>query len=156
MQQHVRHVPDEAGESLWVVGDTYTFKATADDTGGSLAFFDATVPPESGPPPHVHRDEDEFYYVLDGELEVLDRDRTFNARAGSFVFVPRGTLHSFRNRSAKPARLVVGITPAGFERFFFAVGQQAVPGGQAPPLGPGEMARALELAPRFGLEIAVS
>jgi mannose-6-phosphate isomerase-like protein (cupin superfamily) len=149
-------VPDEAGESLWVVGDTYTFKATADDTGGSLAFFDATVLPESGPPPHVHRDEDEFYYVLDGELEVLDRDRTFTARAGSFVFVPRGTLHNFRNRSAKPARLVVGITPAGFERFFFAVGQQAVPGAQAPPLGPEEMARTLELAPRFGLEIAVS
>ena len=156
MQQHVRHVPDEAGESLWVVGDTYTFKATADDTGGSLAFFDATVPPGSGPPPHVHRDEDEFYYVLDGELEVLDRDRTFTARAGSFVFVPRGTRHSFRNRSAKPARLVVGITPAGFERFLFAVGQPAVPGGQAPPLGPEEMARTLELAPRFGLEIAVS
>ena len=147
MQQHVRHVPDEAGESLWVVGDTYTIQATADDTGGSLAFFDATVPPESGPPPHVH---------LDGELEVLDRDRTFTARAGSFVFVPRGTLHSFRNRSAKPARLVVGITPAGFERFFFAVGQPAVPGGQAPPPGPEEMARTLELAPRFGLEIAVS
>ena len=59
MQQHVRHVPDEAGESLWVVGDTYTFKATADDTGGSLAFFDAAVPPGSGPPPHAHRDEDD-------------------------------------------------------------------------------------------------
>ena len=156
MQQHVRHVPDEAGESLWVAGDTYTFKATADDTGGSLAFFDAAVPPGSGPPPHAHRDEDEFYYVLDGELEVLDRDRTFTARAGCLSLSPGERCTPFCNRSAKPARLVVGITPAGFERFFFAVGQQPVPGGQPPPPGPDEMARALELAPRFGLEIAVS
>jgi mannose-6-phosphate isomerase-like protein (cupin superfamily) len=154
MDQRVRHIPDAAGESLWVVGDTYTFKATGEDTGSSLAFFDASVPPGSGPPPHVHRNEDEFYYVLDGELEVLDGDRTFTARTGSFVFVPRGTLHNFRNQTARPARLVIGLTPAGFEKFFFAVGQPAVPGGQAPPLGPEEMARTLELAPRFGLEIA--
>ncbi len=49
--------------------------------------------------------------------------------------------------------MVVGVTPAGLEQFFFAVGQHARPGGTAPRLGPEEMARTLEFAPRFGTEI---
>jgi mannose-6-phosphate isomerase-like protein (cupin superfamily) len=155
MHGRLRHVPASEGEQWWVVGDTYTFKATGADTGGRLAFFEATVPPNAGPPPHVHRGEDEFYYVLAGELDIFEDEERITAAPGSFVFVPRGTLHYFRNRSTSPARMTVGITPAGFEEFFFAVGQRASPDGVAPPLGPDEMARTLELAPQFGMEIHV-
>jgi quercetin dioxygenase-like cupin family protein len=153
MSQHIRHVPAGRGDQLWVVGDTYTFKAKATDTDGQLAFFEASVPPGAGPPPHIHRAEDEFYYLLDGELEVLDNGQRFTASTGAFLFVPRGALHCFRNRTDRATRLLVGVTPAGFEEFFFAVGLSATPGGTAPPLGPEEMARTMELAPRFGLDI---
>jgi quercetin dioxygenase-like cupin family protein len=153
MNQHVRHVPAGLGDQLWVVGDTYTFKARAADTGGQLAFFEASVPPGAGPPPHIHRAEDEFYYLLDGELEFLSNEERLTASAGAFLFVPRGALHCFRNPSDQAARMLVGVTPAGFEEFFFAVGLPATPGGTAPALGPEEMARTMQLAPRFGLEI---
>jgi mannose-6-phosphate isomerase-like protein (cupin superfamily) len=149
------HVPASEGEQWWVVGDTYTVKATAADTGGRLAFFEATVPPNAGPPPHVHRREDEFYYVLAGELDVFEDEECLTATPGSFIFVPRGTVHYFRNRTTNPVRMTVGITPAGFEEFFFAVGQRASTEGSAPALGPEEMARTLELAPRFGMEVRV-
>jgi mannose-6-phosphate isomerase-like protein (cupin superfamily) len=153
MADGLRHVEPGLGEAWWVVGDTYTFKVTGDDTGGALAFFEASVPPQGGPPPHIHGREDEFYYLLNGALQVRDGDRLFTAEPGSFVFVPRGRLHCFRNDSHVPARMLIGITPAGFEKFFFAVGQRAVPGQEAPPLGPEEMARSLDLAPRFGMEV---
>lgn len=153
MERCTHHVPAGAGDQLWVVGDTYTFKATSADTDGRLAFFEASVPPGAGPPPHIHRAEDEFYYMLDGELEFLDTDRHFAASAGGFVFVSRGTLHCFRNRTGQTARMVVGVTPAGLEQFFFSIGLRARPGETAPPLGPEEMARTLDLAPAFGLDI---
>jgi mannose-6-phosphate isomerase-like protein (cupin superfamily) len=149
----VRHVAPGEGEQWWVVGDTYTFKATGRDTGGALALIEAQVPVDAGPPPHVHGKEDEFFYILDGELEILNGDRMIVAGPGSFVFIPRGTEHAFRNRGSGPARMLFGFTPAGFEEFFTEVGVRAVAGQAAPPLGPEEMARMLDLAPRFGLEL---
>lgn len=150
---HVVHVPAGDGEKVWVVGDTYTLKARAGMTGGVVALVEASIPAGSGPPPHVHQNEDEAYYVLEGELEVLDGEETFVARPGSFVFVPRGTVHRFRNVGFGHAHMLVLITPAGFEEFFRAVGEPARAGEQAPPLGPEELARTMELAPRFGLDL---
>ena len=155
MVNGIRHVPAGNGKKWWVVGDTYTFKATAADTDGQLAFFEASVPPAAGPPPHIHTGEDEFYFVLEGEVTVFGAGEEFQTGPGSFVFVPRGTLHSFRNQSQELVRMVVGLTPAGFEEFFFQVGQPAVAGADAPPLGPDEMARTLSLAPHFGMEVHV-
>jgi mannose-6-phosphate isomerase-like protein (cupin superfamily) len=151
----VSHVPDGEGESLWVVGDTYTLKATGDTTGGALSLVEASIPAGSGPPPHIHANEDEAYYVLDGELEVLDGDRTFKAGPGSFVFIPRGTLHRFRNTGHGHARMLVIFVPSGFEQFFKAVGEPARPAEQAPPLDADEIARTIELAPRFGMQLAL-
>ena len=149
----VVHVPAGEGEKLWIVGDTYTLKATRETTGGVLGLIEASVPAGGGPPPHVHADEDEAYYLLEGELEVLDGERTFLAAPGSFVFIPRGTLHRFRNVGFGHARLLVLFTPAGFEEFFVAVGRPARPGEPAPPLDQDEIVRTGELAPRFGMDV---
>ena len=149
----VRHVPAGEGEALWVAGDTYSFKAVGADTGGGFAFWEATIPPQAGPPPHIHRGEDEAYFLLEGGLEFLDGDRTFTAGPGSFVYIPRGTLHRFKNVGAAPSRMLLFVTPAGFERFFSAVGQPARAGEAAPPLGPEEIERSIEAAPKYGLEV---
>ena len=149
----VIHVPAGEGEKLWVVGDTYTLKATHETTGGVLGLIEASVPAGGGPPPHVHDREDEAYYLLEGELEVQDGDRTFLAGPGSFVFISRGTLHRFRNVGFGHARMLVLFTPAGFEEFFAAVGRPARPGEPAPPLDDDEIARTCELAPRFGMDV---
>lgn len=151
--RRVVHVSPGEGESLWVVGDTYTFKGVSKNTGGAFLLFEASIPPQAGPPPHIHHQEDEAYYVIEGDIEVLDQDRTFVAGAGSFVFLPRGTLHRFKNVGTQTARMLIMATPAGLEEFFEEVGQPAREGEIAPPLGPEEIKRILAAAPKYGLEI---
>ena len=141
------------GPSVWVVGDTYTFKATGESTGGVLALMEVSIPPGSGPPPHVHTHEDEAFYVLAGVLELSAGEETFAARAGDFVFLPRGTPHCFSNPGVDAARALILAAPAGIDRFFYEVGSPARPGKQAPPLGPGEIDRIIKSAPRYGMRI---
>jgi mannose-6-phosphate isomerase-like protein (cupin superfamily) len=150
----VRHVPAGEGQSIWIVGDTYTFKAVGEDTNGAYTFLEVNVSPQAGAPPHIHHREDEFYYVLEGELEILDGERTFIASAGSYVHIPRGTLHCFKNVGEVLAKMLAFFTPAGMEGFFLEVGIPAQEGGTAPPpLGPEEIERALAAAPKYGMEL---
>src|SRR5919199_6496367 len=142
-QAAARHLRAGEGRSIWIVGDTYTFKAVGANTNGALMLFEGTVSPQLGPPPHIHHREDEFFYVLEGEFEILDGDRTFMASAGSFVHIPKGTLHRFKNVGATPAKMLVLFTPAGMENFFFEAGLPAPGGGSPPPLGPEEIGRTL-------------
>ena len=148
----VRHIPAGEGQSIWIVGDTHTLKAVGEDTKGAYMLFEASVSPQLGAPPHIHHREDEFYYVLEGELEVLDGERTFIASAGSYVYIPRGTLHRFKNVGEVPAKMLVFFTPAGMEGFFLEVGVPAQEGGTAPPFGPEEIERTLAAAPKYGME----
>jgi len=141
------------GPAVWVVGDTYTFKATEQSTGGGFALIEASVPPGSGPPPHLHTREDEAFYLLGGSLEISAGAETTLARAGDFVYLPRGIVHSFRNPGVDAARTLIVITPAGFEGFFREIGVPARPGEQAPPLGPDEIARTAEAVGRYGARI---
>jgi quercetin dioxygenase-like cupin family protein len=149
----VSHVPAGDGRSRWVVGDTYTFKATAESTGGAFALLEASIPPGSGPPPHVHGTADEAFYLLAGTLQMSAGADTFLARAGDFVFVPRGTLHRFTNPGVDAARALILFTPGGFERFFDEIGAPARPGEQAPPLGAADLERIVEVAPRYAVSI---
>ncbi len=151
-QAGVRHVPAGEGRSIWITGDTLTFKAVGEENGGGLMLLEGVIAPQQGPPPHIHHREDEFYYVLEGELEILDGDRTFIASAGSFVHIPRGTLHRFKNVGETPAKMLTFFTPAGMEDFFFEAGVPAQEGGTTPPLGPEEIERTLAAAPKYGME----
>jgi quercetin dioxygenase-like cupin family protein len=151
----VSHVPAGGGRSRWVVGDTYTFKATTESTGGAFALLEASIPPGSGPPPHLHTTEDEAFYLLAGELRIAAGPDTFVAGAGDFVFVPRGTVHAFTNPGVDAARALILLTPAGFERFFDEIGSPARPGEQAPPLTAEDLERIVEIAPRYGASIQV-
>jgi len=87
-------------------------------TGGAVGLIHQSIPPKGGPPAHTHRGEDEFFYIVSGEFTFRLGDRLVGASAGSFVFVPRGEVHAFRNVGTTPGVLVAGITPAGFEQFF--------------------------------------
>ncbi len=112
-------------------GGPVTFKARGEQTGGTLTVLENVVAPGEGPPLHVHANEDEAWYVLEGDLRFkLDTELRI-APAGSFVFVPRGARHCFQNTGARPARILVMFTPAGMEAFFdrFA----ALPGGSDIP-----------------------
>jgi quercetin dioxygenase-like cupin family protein len=100
------------------VGGEIVFKARAAQTGGSLTVFEALNPPGQGPPYHVHDGLDEVIYVLDGTLRVRLADQVDEAPTGAFVFIPRGTPHTWEARGDKVVRFLAVIAPAGLESFF--------------------------------------
>lgn len=141
------------GISIWVADELMTLKASAADTGGAYALTDSLVPPQGGPPPHMHLREDEAFWVFEGELEVVVGDSTFKAEAGSFVHLPRGVFHSYRNTSEGPARFLTVIVPAGLEAFFVEVGKPGTDLSSPPPFGEEDISRLLEVAPTYGVAI---
>ena len=82
--------------------DVTELLATHEQTGGTLGLFRQTIAPRSGPPAHVHRTEDEFFYVVSGNFNFKLGDKIVSAPAHSFVFVPRGTEHTFQNVGTEP------------------------------------------------------
>src|SRR5213593_2729368 len=110
------------GRTVAVVGDVYRFLATGEDTSGKYALFEAVVRPGGGPPPHVHSREEEGFYVLEGEITFTMGDKCLVAGAGMFANMPVGTLHSFKNESGKPSRMLISVAPAGLEKMFFECG----------------------------------
>ena len=74
------------------------------------------APGRHGPEMHVHDDEDDAFYILDGELTFLLADREVPAPAGTFVLVPPGVEHTFANRTDTPVRILNIHAPAGFDR----------------------------------------
>jgi quercetin dioxygenase-like cupin family protein len=102
------------------VGEVLTFMATAETTRGALTALVTLASPGQGPPLHVHPDHDETIYTLDGQFRVQLADRLVDALPGSFVFIPRGTAHTWQNAGDAPARLLAMVVPAdrNFEQLF--------------------------------------
>ena len=144
------------GRRIGIVGDVYRFLATGKETSGKYATFEAIVPPGSGPPPHVHSREEESFLVLEGEMTFQLGEDRFVAREGTFLNMPVGSLHCFRNESDRTARLLISVAPAGLEDMFFEVGTPLADDAEtAPPPGEAEIRKLLEAAPRYGVVIEV-
>lgn len=95
-----------AGEKIWITGDTVIIRATAADTGGAYTMIEAIASPGNGPPAHLHRNEDETLYVLEGDIEITNGDKVLKAQPGAVAFVPKGTVHRFRCIGDRTGRLV--------------------------------------------------
>ena len=94
-------------------------KAAEAETDGLCSVWEGRFPGGMmGAAPHYHRGRDEFFYVLEGELVLRIGDEGQTARAGTFAFIPRGTIHGFHNQSSDSATLLVMHHPAGFEHYF--------------------------------------
>lgn len=105
----------EAGEGkvLSARGSTMFFKATHASTNGAFSFMERTLPLGGRkPPPYIHTNCEEAFYILDGELEFFLGDDTVIGRPGSFVLVPGGVPHTFGNVATTPSRLLIIHAPA--------------------------------------------
>ncbi len=110
--------PGEGETIRGPVGGPLTFKARGEQTRGHLTVIENVIVPGEGPPLHVHANEDEAWYVLEGDLRFRLGVEVRPAPSGTFVFVPRGTPHSFQNVGEHAARILVVFTPSGMESFF--------------------------------------
>lgn len=152
-KDRARHVAPGEGKALWVAGDLVTFKVVAEGTSGAYSLFEVGTNPGGGPPPHIHRHEDEIFCVLEGEHEVSIGGRTIRAGAGSVVYGPRNVPHAYKNVGATPGRILGFVAPAGIEKFFEEVGEEATDKSFPPPFGQEEIERLLAAAPKYGIEI---
>ena len=128
------------GQTVTVAGDEYRLLGTGGGTDGSYFVMAATVPPGGGPPPHMHAREEEGFYVLDGEIDFTAEDKTLRLGPGSYVNMPKGTPHAFRNNTEHAARMLITCAPAGIEHFFIEADGK-------PPEALGE------IAARYGITI---
>jgi mannose-6-phosphate isomerase-like protein (cupin superfamily) len=141
----------EEGEPIWFAGTLMLLKAAADETSGQFALLDQRVPPGYAAPRHLHRGEDEAWYLLEGDATFYCDDSQFAAGPGAWVFLPKAIPHAFRAGPAG-ARLLTFSAPAGFADFVRAAGEPA-PGLTLPPPGPMDVPRLEALARRYGIEI---
>ena len=144
----------EQGPAYWMVGILWVMLATGEQTGGGYSLMWELCPKGSGPGPHYH-DQDEQFFIIDGEITYQADGRELKARAGSFVLIPRGTVHSFRVDS-ETATLLNSYTPAGFERTITELGERAqareIPPTDRPAI-PGGMDNAMALFREIGMHL---
>lgn len=115
-------------------------------TGGAFAIVEHPLEPGAlAAPPHTHTNEDEYSFVVEGEVSVMIGEDVYTATPGSYVLKPRGVPHTFWNAGSEPARIVEIISPAGFERYFEELSGILSAGG------PPDVARIGALADRYGL-----
>jgi quercetin dioxygenase-like cupin family protein len=140
----------------WFLNDYVEMLATGEDTEGRYTFFEVLGPPGDEPPLHVHDADDEAFLVLDGELEVWIGDTHTTLGPGDYALLPKGVPHIYRVSSPQPARWLVLLAPAGFDRFLRAVSQPAqearIPDA-APPPTPADAEQLARVAAECGMDI---
>ena len=143
----------DEGEALWFLGTLATIKATSETTDGRVAVIEHLAPQGRDAPLHVHRREDEWFYVIEGEMTFWVGGRVIEAGAGSFVYGPRDVPHTFVVTSPQ-ARFLLVTEPAGFEGFMRALAEPARTLEIPPPAGePPDLERLVALAADYGIEI---
>lgn len=104
-----------------ILGSPTLVKLAAEDVGNRTAIFHVTVPTLSGPPLHRHSREDEFFYILNGEIVLQVDGVRHTLTAGCCAYAPRGTAHAFQNFQKDTGHMLVMATPADFDHFFRAL-----------------------------------
>ena len=138
--------------AYWSLGELLTMYATAEQTGGAFSLMEERLPKGAEPPPHVHRREDEAFFLLDGELTVRVGDETFGARPGSFVFCPRDVPHLLTVESDE-VRMLTLCTPGGVEQLFVELGEPATSRTLPEDDGEPDVERIVTLAAHYGAEV---
>ena len=156
MSKNITTISPNQRQSLSVVGDTYTILISGEETNNNYAVIDMLVPPGGGPGPHSHKDMQEMFYVVDGEVEFKMEGGNYTAKKGSFVNIPLGgAVHYFKNISDNTAHLLCTVVPAGLDRFFKEIGKPVETGTFLPPpsFSKEELDRLKSVAEKYGQEL---
>jgi len=138
-------VPKEGGRSVNILGIPMLIRIHGRDTGGVLSVVESHDAPGGGPPPHIHQREDETFQILEGEYEFTVGGQTIRARPGTTLFAPRGVAHAYRCTGNVSGKLMVVLTPSGFEEFFEEIGAMTPEQQQNIP-------QVIETGKKYGLE----
>lgn len=138
------------GQTLrWGPQGTIRIIAGASSTDRSFSIVEATEPPGSGAPLHVHHGEAEGFYILDGAVELTCGAKTVSGRAGDFVYAPKDVPHKYVVVGDKPARILLLFSRPGFEMFFAEGGSPL----DRPPAGPPDPKAFRRLVENYSMEL---
>ena len=144
----------DEGEATWFFNALMTTVASTTETGGAYSLTEHLVTSASNPPMHVQVDEDEAFYIVDGEVEFEVDGQVARATPGTFAFVARGAAHTFRVLTDTARMLVIcsGKPTDNLEDFFLSMGTPATERRLPEPGAPDET-RLMELCARTGIEL---
>ncbi len=138
------------GEPIWFLNALTIIKLSAEQTGGRFALLEDRLPAGRESPYHLHHNEDETFYLLDGEFTFYSGSDKFTGSAGTTVFLPRGIPHGFRADTA--GRMLILTTPAGFDSFVRDAGEPATSLVLPEPKEP-DFAKLTALAAKYKIDI---
>lgn len=128
-----------------VFGEPVEVLIPGEMTRGLSATITQTSPPGGGPPPHSHTNEDETFYVVEGQYELLLDGKWVKASPGDAFHTQRGSVHTFRNAGTTTGKMLVFITPAGLEKYLEELSAFSIPN---------DMPAILALSERYGITFA--
>jgi len=147
MQPQPIIVQSEGGDKLhFPGGDVASIMLNTEQTGGTLAVLACTQAPDSGPPLHIHSNEDELFLIVEGHYSFFVKERWVEVEAGGAVYLPKGIPHCYRNIGATIGRHWVITTPSGWEKFMARFANEL-----ANPAGPNPN-RIAEITREHGIE----
>jgi quercetin dioxygenase-like cupin family protein len=126
----VIRMPTE-NKGVMLRGQPMVFLVTGEDTKHT-SMFDWTIPAGFATGRHVHRVQEETFYVLEGECEWHAGDQVIRATPGTYLFLPPGVPHNITNVSDKPARVLMTVSPPGHEHYFEELARMAEKGAPDP------------------------
>jgi quercetin dioxygenase-like cupin family protein len=130
---------------LHAFGEKVTIHLDGERTDGKLTMWTEITPPGGGPPPHYHLNEDETFHVLEGRVAFLVNGEWREVALGGSAFMPRGSVHTFKNIGDQPCRMLLTTAPSGFEKFFARCAEEfAKPGGP-------DMSRIMQIGVQHGI-----
>ena len=144
----------DEGQITWFFNALMTTKASMSETAGAYSLTEHVVTAASNPPMHVQVDEDEAFYILDGEIEFEVEGQVVTATPGTFAFVARGAAHRFRVLTDTARMLVIcsGKQRDNLEDFFLGMGEPATERALPQPAAPDED-RLVALCARTNIEL---
>src|SRR5437868_2686453 len=130
--------------------DLHTFKVVGADTDGAFAVAELTADFALGPPPHIHHNADESFYILEGTFDFSLAGQAFSAGPGAFVYLPKGVVHTHKAGGGASAKALVVQSPSGVEDFVKAAGKPATdPSVRPGPPTEADLVKVLTAAPKF-------
>jgi quercetin dioxygenase-like cupin family protein len=133
-------------KSFSVFGEPVEILTNSEMTAGRSTVLIQSSPPGGGPPPHSHKNEDETFFVLEGEYELLLNGVSHKLIAGESMHAMRGSVHAFRNVGTTPGKMLTVVVPAGLENYLEEISVFSIPDG---------MLQVLEISKRHGITFAI-
>jgi quercetin dioxygenase-like cupin family protein len=140
------------GRATWFDGSLVVDRVIAKCTDGDYAMVEHHLPPGFETPPHVHRDEKEIRYVLDGTVEARTPEGTLLAGPGRTLVLKRGRAHALGVAGEAPARTLVLFNPAGVEELYHEAGEPAAD-RELPDRSTAGRAAFARTADEYGMEV---